>query len=170
MRRPAVIVPVSVVFVTVLAAVAGCGDSGAAHSVSATSRPPVAAGSPAQVPATVAAAPSSVAAAPDSSTTEPSSSSATPTTTAVKAAVRCAAQGWPQPIPDFRGQPLAATVVGAGLCYAITGVATADGHDVMHDPRSFTTPWTITGQTPDPGTAVAANTPVTLTVAAAPQG
>ncbi|WP_019926323.1 hypothetical protein [Nocardia sp. BMG111209] len=162
MRRPVPTVFAAVVFVSVL--VAGCGDSGGGSSTPVASRAQVAVSSPAAAPRTSAAASSSVAAAPDSSTTEEVTSSAPAAPTTGTVAARCGSQGWPQPIPDFRGAPLGTTVVGTGLCYDITGVVTADGHDVMHDPASFTVPWTITGQAPDPGTAVSANTPVTLTV------
>ncbi|MQY30596.1 hypothetical protein [Nocardia aurantia] len=172
MRRPAVTVPVSVVFASVL--VAGCGDSGGGSTGAGAGAPvashvTVAASSPAAAPRAAAPASSSVAAAPDSTTGEAATSSAAAAPTAGNAAARCSSRGWPQPIPDFRGAPLATTVVGSGLCYDVTGVVTADGHDVMHDPASFTVPWTITGQAPDPGTTVSANTPVTLTVAQAPR-
>ncbi|WP_227982201.1 PASTA domain-containing protein [Nocardia spumae] len=78
----------------------------------------------------------------------------------------CAAQPWPRPLPDFRGKRLGETVVGAGLCFAITSITAADGHDVMNDPTAATTPWTVSGQQPAAGTSVAADTPVTLTVEA----
>ncbi|OXR42503.1 hypothetical protein B7C42_05279 [Nocardia cerradoensis] len=76
----------------------------------------------------------------------------------------CGAQPWPRPLPDFSGKPLGQTVVGAALCFDITGITTADGRDVMHDPGAATTPWTVTAQQPAAGTPVAADTAVTLTV------
>ncbi|GAB2697425.1 PASTA domain-containing protein [Nocardia thraciensis] len=79
----------------------------------------------------------------------------------------CDQQAWPQPLPDFRGKQLGETVVGAGLCFAIGSITSADGRDVMNDPASHTTAWTITDQTPAAGTAVQPDTPVTLKVSAA---
>ncbi|WP_051499226.1 hypothetical protein [Nocardia sp. BMG51109] len=79
----------------------------------------------------------------------------------------CNEQTWPQALPDFRSKALADTVVGPGLCFAIASVTSADGRDVMNDPASHTTPWTIADQTPAPGTSVTADTPVTLKVDAA---
>ena len=76
----------------------------------------------------------------------------------------CTGQTWPQAIPDFRGTALGETVVGAGLCFGIGAVTSVDGRDVMNDPASHTIPWTITDQSPAPGTSVTAETPVTLTV------
>ncbi|MBF6170760.1 PASTA domain-containing protein [Nocardia blacklockiae] len=83
------------------------------------------------------------------------------------ASTPCNEQTWPQALPDFRGKPLGETVVGAGLCFAIGSITAADGRDVMNDAASHTTAWTITDQTPAPGTSVAADTPVTLKVDAA---
>ncbi|MBB5916439.1 hypothetical protein BJY24_005351 [Nocardia transvalensis] len=83
------------------------------------------------------------------------------------AAASCDKQTWPQPLPDFRGKPLAETVVGPGLCFAIGSITATDGRDVMNDMASHTTAWTISEQTPAAGTQVTADTPVTLTVAAA---
>ncbi|MCM6775317.1 hypothetical protein NDR87_16440 [Nocardia sp. CDC159] len=83
------------------------------------------------------------------------------------AAGKCESQQWPQPLPDFRGKRLADTVVGPALCYDITEVAAPDGSDVRQDPKALTTPWTITDQSPAPGTQVTGSTPVTLKVEAA---
>ncbi len=90
-------------------------------------------------------------------------------TPAASAAGKCASAQWPQPLPDFRGKRLGETVVGSALCYEITEVTGPDGSDVRQDPKALTTPWTITEQSPAPGTAVSASTPVTLKVEAAPQ-
>ncbi|KZM72924.1 PASTA domain-containing protein [Nocardia terpenica] len=90
---------------------------------------------------------------------------AAPTSAAQDAAAQCQAQPWPRPLPDFRGQRLGATVVGAALCFDITAITAADGSDVMHDPKSMTLPWTITAQSPAAGTPVSSTTPVTLSVA-----
>ncbi|MFI5783478.1 hypothetical protein [Nocardia sp. NPDC051570] len=86
---------------------------------------------------------------------------------AAPAGGKCTTQQWPQPMPDLQGKPLGATVVGAALCYDITEVTAPDGSDVRQDPKALTTPWTITEQSPAPGTPVAATTPVTLKVEAA---
>ncbi|MFF0497577.1 hypothetical protein ACFYU5_14295 [Nocardia aobensis] len=92
------------------------------------------------------------------------SAAAQSSSVAAAGAQDCAAQPWPRPLPDFRGKPLGQTVVGAALCFDITGITTADGRDVMHDPGAATTPWTVTAQQPTAGTPVAADTAVTLTV------
>ncbi|WP_147287892.1 PASTA domain-containing protein [Nocardia pseudobrasiliensis] len=96
------------------------------------------------------------------------SSTAAAASSAAGAADKCASAQWPQPLPDFRGKRLGETVVGVGLCYEITEVTGPDGNDVRQDPKALTTPWTITEQSPAPGTAVSASTPVTLKVEAAP--
>lgn len=85
------------------------------------------------------------------------------------AATPCNEQSWPQALPDFRGKQLGETVVGAGLCFAISSITAADGRDVMNDPSSHTTAWTITDQSPAAGTSVSADTPITLKVDAAQQ-
>lgn len=94
----------------------------------------------------------------------PAPSAANPQGKPPATAVKCQGQPWPQPLPDFTGQPLAKTVVGTGLCFDITAVNSTEGHDVMHDPASYTIAWTIVSQSPAPGTSVASDTPVTLTV------
>ncbi|MFJ1455643.1 PASTA domain-containing protein [Nocardia wallacei] len=95
----------------------------------------------------------------------------TPATTssgaAQPAAKPCNEQSWPQAVPDFRGKQLGETVVGAGLCFAISSITAADGRDVMNDSSSHTTAWTITDQSPAAGTSVSADTPITLKVDAA---
>lgn len=80
---------------------------------------------------------------------------------------QCGSLAWPQKLPDFRGKPLGDTVVGAALCYDITSITAADGTDVMHDAKAMTKPWTVTAQTPAPGTSVTAQTPIVLKVSAA---
>jgi hypothetical protein len=105
-------------------------------------------------------------AAAGSSTTAVSSSAAAPAP-GQTAAQQCQSQAWPQRLPDFRGKPLGDTVVGAALCYDITSITAADGTDVMHNPAGMTKPWTVTGESPVPGTKVTAQTPITLKVTAA---
>ncbi|MGF6888213.1 hypothetical protein ABIA39_006732 [Nocardia sp. GAS34] len=104
------------------------------------------------------------------STAAPSSaaaSSAAAPSSAQSAGEQCGSQAWPQKLPDFRGKPLGDTVVGAALCYDITSITAADGTDVMHDAKAMTKPWTVTAETPAPGTSVTAQTPIVLKVSAA---
>ncbi|MBF6328163.1 hypothetical protein [Nocardia transvalensis] len=161
MRSPTM---TAVVVLAVSLAASACGSSGGTHEAAATSTPvphsTVAA--PKSSPTTAAPSPSD---APGSTTAEPTSSVAAATTSVQMASRKCATQQWPQALPDLRGQRLAQVVVGSALCFDIVAVTATDGHDVMHDPKSFLIPWKVTDQSPEPGTSVTASTPVSLTVA-----
>ncbi len=101
----------------------------------------------------------------------PSSTAAQSTTAAAAPAQgggqQCQALSWPQKLPDFRGKSLGDTVVGPALCYDIATITAGDGTDVMHNPTAMTKSWTVTGESPAPGTQVTAETPITLKVTAA---
>ncbi|WP_216900352.1 hypothetical protein [Nocardia alni] len=100
-----------------------------------------------------------------SSTTAPSTSAAA--APAQGGAQQCQTVSWPQRLPDFRGKSLGDTVVGPALCYDIAKITAADGTDVMHNPTAMTKSWTVTGESPAPGTQVTAETPIALKVIAA---
>ena len=89
---------------------------------------------------------------------------AKPTPTAQTAAQACAAQAWPQPVPNVVGQNLSDAGGGVLTCFALARATAPDGHDVMNDPASEAYRWRIVSLSPPVGTLVALNTPIMLTL------
>jgi len=77
----------------------------------------------------------------------------------------CAAQRWPQPVPNVVGLNLFDAGNGSLECFTIAQAIAPDGHDAMNDPARDAYRWRIISENPTAGTAVAADAPITLTLA-----
>ncbi|MFI6689731.1 hypothetical protein [Streptomyces sp. NPDC050485] len=76
----------------------------------------------------------------------------------------CSGMAWPRPVPDgLNGKPLTQAAAGPLLCFTVAKAVAPDGHDAMQDDTA-TTNWIVTGSSPDAGTAINQDQPITLTV------
>ncbi|MFC0438744.1 hypothetical protein [Kutzneria buriramensis] len=77
----------------------------------------------------------------------------------------CTGLKWPQPVPAGLVGANLSDASNALMCFTVSAIA-PDGHDVMNDPANQAGQWVVTSVNPPAGTAVAANTTITMHVAA----